>query len=235
MTTKTYIFGYGSFQDFSSIEKTVLVIRDDEGDIQFLKKNITCCSPILEEALAYDSLIQIVRVNNLKRGWYFHAGNPLNKITKTWTTLGAYKCKGHTCNGTLFPVTDEQLARVDLRETGYIRTKLDKKDITFINGAGIPDDAIVYYYAIDKSKISKPNDKYPILQSYVDLCMSGCVLTDQLLGNKNYEYTTEFVKTTHKWKNYKYWLNDRIYPRRPAIYVPYAFTIDTILNAEVVK
>jgi hypothetical protein len=232
--TKIYIFGYGSFQNFSSIEKSIFAINDDEGDIEFLKKNIINASPLLTEALLYDNKIKIVRVKNIKRGWYFNIGSPDYKITKLWITLGAYKSKKSTCNGTLFPVTPEQLTIIDLRESGYIRTKLDINDITIIKGNEIPKDSIIYYYAIDKKIINNPTKNYPILQSYVDLCMSGCISTDKLLENKNYEFTNEFVNTTKKWNKYKYWINDRIYPRRPFVYIPYAGIIDKILNTQVI-
>ena len=235
MKKNIYIFGYGSLLDFSSIEKTVLIINNDENDIDFLKKNIVCCSPILQKAKEFDKLIQIVKIKNIKRGWYHKIGNNRNKITKSWITLGAYECKGYSCNGTLFPVTEEQLNYIDTRETGYIRKIIEKKNITFIKGIGIHNDAIVYYYTVDKLLMSQPNHNYPIVQSYVDLCMTGCILIDQLLENKNNEFTIEFVKSTHKWKKYKYWINDRIYPRRPYIYVTYAKIIDTILNKFVVK
>ena len=46
MNKKIYLFGYGSLQNFSSIEKSIFVIRDDVADIDFLKRNLiclTCC------------------------------------------------------------------------------------------------------------------------------------------------------------------------------------------------
>jgi len=233
--SEIFIFGYGSFQNFNSIEKTVLSIKYNEVDIEFLKKNICKnCITIFNEAFEYDKYIRIVRVNNIKRGWFFNVNNE-NKITKPWIALGVYQSEGFTCNGTLFPVTEEQLSNIDLRECGYARKILDKNNIELIKGLEMPDNAIIYYYTLEESEVREPTDIYPILQSYVDLCMTGCILIDQMLENKNYEYTNEFVKTTYNWNEYKYWINDRVYPRRPTIYIQFANIIDKILSKTILN
>jgi hypothetical protein len=235
MSNPMYIFGYGSLINFSSIEKTLFSIGDDEEDIEFLKKNIVCCSPILEKALKFDKIIQVVRVKNLKRGWYLRYGSYDNKITQGHITLGAYESKSSTCNGTLFPVTKAQLENIDLRESKYIRKIIKNTDIEFLKGNGLEKNAIVYYYSIDKYKIKTPNNLFPLLQSYIDICMTGCILIDKLLENTNFEYTNEFVSTTYEWKNYKYWINDRIYPRRPSVFTPYAKIIDNIITNKIIN
>jgi hypothetical protein len=231
---KIYLFGYGSLQNFSSIEKSIFMIKDDVADIDFLKRNLICCSPILKKALEFDKEIQIIRVKNMRRGWFFNVDTGKNVISKPWTTLGANRVNGFTTNGTLFPVTEEQLALIDIRESGYIREEINQKDIEFISNGVIPNDSIIYYYAFDEKKISKPSEKYPLLQSYIDICMIGCIETDQLLGTNNYEYTKEFVATTYSWLNLDYYINDRIYNRRPGDYVPYAGIIDIIINKYVI-
>jgi len=230
---KIYIYGYGSLINFSSIEKTLLSIQN-ETDVNFIKNNLSE-SPIKEEAMKYDKKIQIVRVKNIQRGWFIHAGDNKNKITKPYTVLGAYEKEDTISNGTLFPVTIEDIKKLDLREGGYKRKEIDKKDIYIIKGKGIEKDAKVYYYAIDEKEKMEPNKKTPIIQSYVDICLSGCIMIDSLLGNKNYEFTREFLITTRKWKKYKYFENDRIYPRTPITYIPKADIIDKLLHEEIIN
>jgi cation transport regulator ChaC len=193
---KTYIFGYGSLMNYSSIKKTIF---------DNTKYNIT----LPDSAEDFDDSIQIVQVKNIKRGWYYYVGSPTTKLKEPWTALGAYTCDNYTCNGVLFPVTKEQIKLLDLREFYYTRKKINKKDITVLKGTGIPRNSIVYFYSLDSSKLKTPCPEYPIPQSYVDLCMKGSIKIDKLLGNKNYEFTREFVKTTYDWKKNKCWLANR--------------------------
>lgn len=246
-----FIFGYGSLQNFSSIEKVILRIDEDEANIDFLKKHISSkCSCILNTALQYDDKINIVRVQNIKRGFFVNM-KQTSALTKSWTALGAYEQEGFTCNGTLFPVTKKQMKRIDKRESGYHRKKIDIKKISILRGY-IPENSTVYYYSIDteghiiddsingqsvnKAMIpSHPCAEFPILQSYVDLCMTGCCQIDKLLKNNSYDYTREFVLTTYEWSDYRFWINDRIYPRRPSVHVPFAIIIDYLLTEMVLK
>lgn len=211
---KKYIFGYGSLQNFSSIKKTI-----------FENKNITDVNINNQSEKDFDNLIQIVRVKNIKRGWYFHCDLCKNKLRGPWTALGAYECENYTCNGTLFPVDDEQLKLLDIRESGYIRNEIEKKNISIIKGYGIPKNSIIYYYSVDPSNIKNPSSLCPIIQTYVDICMVGCIDIDYLLGNKNYEFTNEFVNTTYNWKKNKY-LKDT----RNIECTNYKNLIDNILN-----
>ena len=45
---------------------------------------------------------------------------------------------------------------------------------------------------------------------------------------KEAKFAETFLKTCSDWS--KYWVNDRIYPRRAFIYVPNANTIDTLIK-----
>ena len=229
-TINKYIFGYGSFQSFTSITKTVLNIKDDEADIDSLTRILVNGTSLMNESLEYKKKIQVARVKNMKRGWYFNIDRKNNRITKSSTTLGAIRTPDFTTNGTLFPVTEESLENLDKRESGYTRLEISVNDIEIIRGDGIPTNSIIYFYSLDDNKISEPSSECPLIQSYIDLCMSGCVQIDELLGNTEHQYTKEFVESTHKWLNLDHWVNDRIYDRRPFIYVPQASVIDFALN-----
>ncbi len=192
---KTFIFGYGSLMNFSSLKKTIFDNTDHNNTLP-------------DSAVNFDNYIQIVRVKNLKRGWYFRNGSNTNKLKEPWVALGAYECDKYICNGVIFPITQDQLKLLDLREFGYIKKILDKKNITILKGSGIPKDSTIYYYSILPEQINKPSHTYPIPQTYLDICMIGTVNIDNILGNKNYEFTKEFIKNTYDWKK-KYILNNR--------------------------
>jgi len=100
-----------------------------------------------------------------------------------------------------------------------------------LDGAGPWDrDKDVYIFESDPADISKtkePTPDFPMVQSYVDICVNGCLEVEALYRSAR-GFVQEFVKTTTGWN--KYWVNDRLYPRRPFIYVPKAETIDRALQ-----
>jgi hypothetical protein len=69
-----------------------------------------------------------------------------------------------------------------------------------------------------------------MVQSYVDICINGCLELEALYRRAKEEaFTEEFIRTTSGWN--AYWVNDRLYPRRPFIYAPNATAIDKALKA----
>jgi hypothetical protein len=75
--------------------------------------------------------------------------------------------------------------------------------------------------------ITVPDAKYPIVQSYVDIFISGCLELSQRVIGENTDFAEECVTTTADWSSH--WVNDRLYPRRPFIYQPKASKIDALL------
>jgi hypothetical protein len=57
--------------------------------------------------------------------------------------------------------------------------------------------------------------------------MNGCLELESIYRTAK-GFTQEFIRTTTGWN--ADWVNDRIYPRRPFIYVPNASTIDKALK-----
>jgi hypothetical protein len=89
-----------------------------------------------------------------------------------------------------------------------------------------------YVNNFDQSKpitSNLPNRDFPIVQSYVDMCINGCLeIEEQYPIAKLEQFTGDFIKSTFYWS--KFWVNDRIYPRRPFIYRPNAYEIDKLLK-----
>jgi hypothetical protein len=69
--------------------------------------------------------------------------------------------------------------------------------------------------------------QFPIVQSYVDICIHGCLEVEGRYPCAA-GFTEEFIATTDEWN--RYWVNDRVYPRRPFIFQPASDQIDKALQ-----
>lgn len=172
------------------------------------------------------------RVEDFERGW-FHQIQDF--VGNTCTFLGAVQAEGKRINGVIYPVAD--LESTKKREEGYTATLLNNKQITMLDGAGPVESAAVYVFLSNKESISRtmePTFEIPMVQSYVDICINGCLELEALYRTLNEpfveeSFTKEFIRTTSGWS--KFWVNDRIYPRRARIYAPNAKAIDKALQA----
>ena len=168
------------------------------------------------------------RVTGYSRGWFHQFPN---HVGSTCTFLGAVAAPGKTINGAIYKVAD--IRATEQREVGYKMTALTADQIQMLDGGGaMGSDANVYIFVSNPESISptrEPSTKFPMVQSYVDLCINGCLELDGLYRATNGSFTQEFIHTTTGWN--KNWVNDRIYPRRPFIYCPNAGAIDQALKA----
>jgi hypothetical protein len=162
-------------------------------------------------------------VKGIKRGWFDSTDSP----GFSTTYLGAVLAEGFTCNGVIFSITEQGLAAYDQRETGYKREKIDPANITMLDGTTSAPQGDIWFYANTKERPASP--KLPIVQSYVDICLNGCLELEATYPlAKEAKFAEMFIKTCTGWN--EWWVNDRIYPRRPFIYVPNASTIDQLLQ-----
>jgi hypothetical protein len=198
-----YVVGYGSLIKSSSVRKT----DPHAGDI----------IPVI--------------VDGYQRAWNAQGQG----ISLGTTYLGVEQRENSSFNGVVFPLpqpTQEKNASAliknyDLRESWYCRHRLPLEKIKFLDG-GAPKEG-EYWIWINKPEFTvRPNKKYPIVQSYVDIFIAGCMEVEE--GFNLPGYTSACIKSTEGWN--KYWVNDRIYPRRPQILEPRAPSIDRILAEE---
>lgn len=163
-----------------------------------------------------------VRVQGLRRAWIGKSASTGFGTTFLSVTLDA---KAMT-NGVLFPLADDvELTSMDLREASYCRTRVSPARITMLNGIPPPDGEFWVYFSAN-SRVAPPSRQHPIVQSYVDLFLTGCLQIErkyQLEG-----FAEECIASTHGWS--RHWVNDRIYPRRPFIHQPNASIIDALLQ-----
>lgn len=233
-----YIFGYGSLINSYSLAATLLEFYSfSETQLETLTKFLH--EKIFKKVLEINNSVQIVRIKGIKRGWFVHGLSKDIKnggLSLTPTYLAAYPHFDGHCNGVLFPVTDEELERIDTRESeaGYIRTTLNNNDIFFLNNEiSFSSQDKVFYYAIDESKRVAPCEDHPIIQSYVDICISGCIIIDNTFNDEDFSFTKEFILTTDKWN--EHWINDRLKIYASHTYEPYKSQIDKLLSLYIDK
>jgi hypothetical protein len=186
----------------------------------------------------YGSLIQIesrtrtvprafaawpVIVKGITRGWYYQADDAsLNP-----TYLGAENREGAVTNGVIYPVTDSEFEATKLREADYRPTEIQASAITWLDGRKAAPDGEFWYFASKSRKTATA--AHPIVQSYVDICVDGCLQLEEIYPlAKDANFAEQFISTCSDWKTP--WMNDRIYPWRPFIHVPRASTIDRLLR-----
>ena len=168
------------------------------------------------------------RVVGFERGW-FHQSKDF--VGSTCTFLGAVEAASKTINGVIYAVADFESTKE--REVGYTATPIHPGRIEMLDGG--PDwnpGMTVYIFLSNPDSISKtkePTSEIPMVESYVDICINGCLELEALYRKVNGSFTKEFIDTTSGWNGY--WVDDRIYPRRPFIYTPNAGAIDKALQA----
>lgn len=202
-----YVFGYGSLLDYGTIPDSQ---KPD---------NIKPPQPVrLQEKI-------------LRRGWWAPGTNPgFNP-----TFLGAVRSSdGPPLNGIIYEVNDSGMAYLNQRESNASMATLDVKgtDFQWLNGREDPlnEKVIVYYnkYGYEAAQGLYPSKSFPIVQSYLDICLTGALdLEESFPGAR--DFSREFIESTEGWS--RFWVNDRIYPRRPFFMVRRAGDIDWILSA----
>ncbi len=196
-----FIFGYGSLIEDESRESTTSSARD-----------------------AWP-----VEVKEIRRGWW--ARGATSGLTTTF--LGAIHDPAAHCNGVIYPVTPQELAATDARESaGYQRCTIDPVQIHMLDGRTEPPKGTfwVYLNLISPDRLDEhlPSPQFPMVQSYVDICIHGCLEVESRYPTAG-EFTKHFIETTDAWSTY--WVNDRLYPRRPFIFQPSATRIDGALRS----
>lgn len=166
-----------------------------------------------------------IELSGYRRGW-FARGDPVGFST---TYLGVLPdAQGHL-NAVIYRVEIGELAATDRREASYCRrnvpflsiTALEKQSSEALSGQA-------WIYVNSSQSIATPSARFPIVQSYVDIFVSGCLEQEQRFELQG--FAQQCLATTHDWS--KYWVNDRLYPRRPFIHQPKSRAIDLLLSQQ---
>ena len=114
--------------------------------------------------------------------------------------LGINKTKNNNnINGVLFKINKNDLIKFDKREfPDYYRRKINRKFFKHYFNKDLPNNIIIYTYIIKKKYLN--DNKCPILQTYLDIVLQGCL-------EYNNKFAKMFLDTTNNWKPI---YNDRV-------------------------
>ncbi len=206
-------------------------------------ENSTCHPPInlhsQQYIIAYGSLIETasknatdrhsgenepVLIEHYLRGWF---AKGLSDGFST-TYLGVIKSKTAHFNGTIFNLPTRSIKPYDAREKYYCRVLVARSNIHLLTGKKLPQGQF-WIYELKPQLLSPPSTRYPLVESYVDIFLAGCLEIEEKYHLRN--FAAACVNTTSDWSIH--WVNDRIYPRRPWTYQPRALIIDTLLQQQI--
>lgn len=142
--------------------------------------------------------------------------------------MGIVPKRSGTLNGVMFRIPGhDALDAYDERELYYCREEVDSKMITALNSARphLPHHGQFWIYVTKPQYTSFPTKEYPIIQSYVDVFLSGCFDIQKKYNLAN--FAEDCVKTSDGWNDH--WVNDRVFPRRAYVFEPAAVKIDKLL------
>ena len=164
---------------------------------------------------------QPVLVSGYERAWNVH-GPGLSPTTY----LGVVPNPKASFNAVIYSLPGRaEIIATDAREVRYCRGAVAPDQIEMLDVADVPEGQI-WLYVILPGRVGKPDMDFPIVQSYVDIFMGGCVEIGEAYGLA--DFAGECVRTTSGWS--EHWVNDRIMPRRPFAHQPLAGKIDTLLQ-----
>lgn len=167
-----------------------------------------------------------VMLSGFQRGWFLNGCTGINKFSTTY--LGIIPKRNGHLNAVIYALDNAKgMPDYDQREFGYCRVEVAKKQIKYL--AKMPkkfSNAQIWVYVSKPQNVKQPTKSCPLVQSYVDIFISGCLELQAKYKLPN--FTKECIRSTSGWSHA--WVNDRIYPRRPFIYQPMASKIDKALN-----
>ncbi|KAJ1569985.1 hypothetical protein HK096_007220 [Nowakowskiella sp. JEL0078] len=144
-----------------------------------------------------------------------------------------------SCNGVIFPVQEHHLDQFDERESSYLRFKIPIHFITLLqpncDGVTLEKEHTIWVYVVPENGEIYPDEEYPLIQSYIDVVLSGCLQIserfvlefvistwckspisdleiDKLISNLISKAGTDTSDSLSLFYNFP-WLNDRSHPR----------------------
>jgi hypothetical protein len=225
-----YLFGFGSIMNTTTHAPWLKPSNK--------KKSKNGINENSKSAQGTSSLPGVVAI--LKKGFGYERQWNFRSSTG-FTALGVRKAEnprhqqqcGSDINGVLFRVTKELMPDFDRREVGYEKVLIPLEYLDFDHGDATsesadmwhmqlsPEDRLWLYVPLE-SHCKPADENHPLLQSYVDTVMQGCLEW----GGEMMAET--FINTTGGWSTY--FLNDTPSSRRPWLYRKDYTTIDRLLQ-----
>ena len=165
-----------------------------------------------------------VRVTGFERSW--NTRGTLPGFSTTY--LGVAEKSDATMVAALYRAQDTRdFETGDAREYVYCRVAVARDQLDMLDGSGPPPRGKFWIYLPIPESVRPADARFPIIQSYVDIFLSGCIELAKQVTDPDVDFVTQCVTTTKGWP--MHWVNDRIYPRRP-FHQPNATRIDTLLQ-----
>lgn len=149
-----------------------------------------------------DKVATPVVVKNVERTW-------AKRTSRGMTAMGVRFVEDAECVGVLLPVTASELARFDKREVGYDRIQIDLDVVepvpflddehykheahsVFLNAKDEKDSECISIWMYVPQQVLPPTPEHPIVQSYVDTILRGCLYISE-------DFAKEFIASTKGW------------------------------------
>ena len=145
-----------------------------------------------------------VWVRGYERGWF--ARDTIRAVQKT--ALAVKPEPGKKFNGLLLQSSSSQIASIDRGDAIMCREKIDSRKLQAMTSAKLPERGQFWIYTARKANIKKPAGQFPMLQSEVDVFLTGCI--EQAKAFNLSEFSSQCVKSTSGWS--LHWNNDRDRP-----------------------
>lgn len=132
------------------------------------------------------------------------------RTNRNMTAMGISFSEEASTVGVLLPVSEEEIQKFDIREQGYDRHELDLSDVNrvpFLNDEHYKEEDHDVFLEAKKANAAEsiklwvyvqrqdrpPTEEHPIVQSYVDTILRGCL---NVGGEK---FARAFIETTKGW------------------------------------
>lgn len=166
-----------------------------------------------------------VMVQDFKRSWTARGSD----IGFSTTYLAAAASPGAKMAAAMYRVLHrDDLIATDQREAYYCRAPVEPTAIQPLDGSRVPLESQFWIYVNKPDAGKPPSSRFPIVQSYVDIFLSGCLQLSELATAYSGDFAEACIETTTDWSDH--WVNDRIFPRRAFVHQPNAGQIDALLH-----
>lgn len=163
-----------------------------------------------------------VEIRGYRRGWFARP----ETVGLGTTYLGVLPDRDSRVNAVIYQVDPAELMATDRRERQYCRARVAAENVMPLAAAFAPaPGAPIWIYVSTPRSVAVPDARYPIVQSYVDIFLGGCLEQQQRFGLA--AFAEQCLSTTADWS--RHWVNDRVHPRRPFVFQPRAEQIDSLL------
>jgi hypothetical protein len=157
---------------------------------------------------------------------FISSGNPIGFST---TFLGVTELAQSKITAAVYRIfLLQEIVATDARERSYCRVSVDPGQIQLLDGSQLSTNGQYWIYVNKPDTRAPASEKLPLVQSYIDIFMTGCQQLSQRATQFDGDFMVECLRTTKGWS--VHWVNDRLYPRRPFIYQPNAGLIDRLLD-----